>query len=58
MDSQTVSIIPFEGKSKKTGKEYHAFQLQVGDWSTLIFPRSQFEFKYIAGIIGNGVEID
>lgn len=35
------------GKSNKTGKEYKALKVSIGDWSTLVFPRSRFEMNYI-----------
>lgn len=36
-----------KGESKKTGKEYRALKVSIGDWSTLVFPRSRFEMDYI-----------
>ena len=44
-----VSI--YNGKSKKTGKNFDAIKLEIGDWSTLVFPRSSFELKYIKNIL-------
>ena len=41
------------GKSKKTGRDYNAVKLSIGDWSTLVFPRSKFEADYIFNIIGD-----
>lgn len=35
-----------KGVSKKTGKEYEALQLTIGEYKTLIFP-SPFEMMYI-----------
>lgn len=46
-----ITINPFSGKSSKTGKEYHCFKLEIGDWSTLIFPRSKFERDYIESVL-------
>lgn len=45
MDNVTVEII--NGQSKKTGKNYSAIKLTIGDWSQLVFPRSAFEMDYI-----------
>lgn len=45
MDNVTVEIIT--GKSKKTGNDYSAVKLTIGDWSQLVFPRSAFEMDYI-----------
>lgn len=44
-ENVTVEIIT--GTSKKTGKEYEAIKLSIGDWSQLVFPRSAFELDYI-----------
>ncbi len=53
MENKSVHIEHVTGKSKKTGKEYNAVKLSIGDWSTLVFPRSSFEAKYIFDIIDN-----
>lgn len=50
----TVSI--YNGKSKKTGKNFQAIKLEIGDWSTLVFPRSAFELQYIKNILGSSNE--
>lgn len=50
MDNVTVEII--KDKSKKTGKEYEAIKLTIGDWSGLVFPRSPFEMGYIKEQLG------
>lgn len=49
MDNVNVEII--EGESKKTGKAYQAIKLTIGDWSSLVFPRSSFEMNYIKGVL-------
>lgn len=48
-DDIKVSIVT--GTSKKTGKEYTAIKLEIGDWSSLVFPRSAFEMGYIQGVL-------
>lgn len=49
MDQVSIEII--KGESKKTGKQYEAISLKIGDWSSLVFPRSKFEMDYIKSII-------
>lgn len=53
-----MEIIPYEGKSNKTGKPYYAYKLTIGAWNTLIFPKSQFERDYLDNIIGDGIKAD
>lgn len=45
MDKNPVTI--YQGTSKKTGKEYTAILVTVGEWSKLIFPTTKFELDYI-----------
>lgn len=40
-----------KGQSKKTGKDYEAIKLSIGDWHTLVFPRSPFELDYIKKVL-------
>lgn len=49
--NKTISVSLIEGKSKKSGKTYNAIKLEIGDWNTLVFPRSRFELNYIKSII-------
>lgn len=49
MDQVHIEII--SGKSQKTGKSYEAIKLTIGDWSSLVFPRSSFEMNYIKSIL-------
>ena len=42
-----IAIDKYTGKSKKTGQDFTCLRLVIGDWSTLVFPRSAFELKYI-----------
>ena len=53
-DDIIVSI--HKGKSKKTGKDFECIKLEIGDWSTLVFPRSAFELNYIKQILGSDNE--
>lgn len=48
-DDIKVEII--SGESKKTGKTYEAIKLTIGDWSSLVFPRSVFEMNYIKSVL-------
>ena len=42
-----ITLKKFEGISKKTNKPFQAYQLVVGHFSTLIFPRSEIERDYL-----------
>jgi hypothetical protein len=42
-----MNIEIYQGKAKKTGNEFEAIKLTIGDWSTLVFPKTQFEMDYI-----------
>lgn len=35
------------GVSKKTGNPWTALRVTVGEWSTLIFPKTTFEMDYL-----------
>lgn len=48
---EKINIEVVEGNSKKSGNSYKAIKLSVGEWSTLVFPRSSFEMNYIEKII-------
>lgn len=45
----TLTIVSGIGKDSK--KPYQAMMLQIGDWSTMVFPKSLFESKYIANYV-------
>lgn len=48
LDDETTVIEIIEGESKKNkGQKWRAIRLSIGDWSTLVFPRSKFEMEYI-----------
>jgi hypothetical protein len=50
-----ASIDIVEGTSKKPGREgqkWQAISVRVGEWSTLVFPKSSFEMKYIKEQLG------
>lgn len=44
------------GQSKKTGNPYKAVKVSIGEWSSLVFPRSAFEMKYIEAYIHDHAE--
>lgn len=46
-----ISVSIYNGKSRKTGKNFQAIKLEIGDWSTLVFPKSHFELNYIKKIL-------
>ena len=42
-----------QGIGKESGKPYTALRVVLGDWkSKLIFPKSNFEWKYISDYLG------
>lgn len=45
--NENVSVEIITGIAKKSGNEYTAIKLTIGDWSQLVFPRSSFEMDYI-----------
>jgi hypothetical protein len=49
MEQVTVTI--YQGTSKKTGKSFECVKLEIGEYSTLIFP-TPFELKYIKEQLG------
>lgn len=50
--NEDIIVSIHKGKSKKTGKDFECIKLEIGDWSTLVFPRSAFELNYIKQILG------
>lgn len=50
--NESVVVTSFKGVSKKTKKPYEALKLEIGDWSTLVFPRSKFEMQYVKEQLG------
>lgn len=53
-----ISLKPFTGKAKQSGKEFHCYQLCVGDYGTLIFPRGDLERSYLSNVIGDGLDFE
>lgn len=51
MKNTDIIVELVNGKSKKTGKDYKAIKLTIGDWSTFVFPRSPFELNYIEKVL-------
>lgn len=43
-----------QGVSKKTGKEYTAYTVQIGEYSTPLFFPSKIELMYIKSIVNKG----
>lgn len=46
-----IKLTHVQGTSQKTGKPYECLRLEIGDWQTLIFPKTRFEAKYIFDIV-------
>ena len=42
-----ITLKKVTGKSKRTGKDFSAYELRAGHYSTLIFPRSLIESDYL-----------
>lgn len=42
-----INLSLYQGKSKKTNKAFECLKLDIGEWSTLVFPKSKFELEYI-----------
>lgn len=38
-------------KSKKTGNNFEVLELKIGEWNTLVFPRTRFELNYIKSVL-------
>lgn len=51
--NEEIHVEIIQGKSNKTGNNYEAIKLTIGDWSSLVFPRSAFEMKYIKEVLGS-----
>jgi len=51
MENTTLKIEITGGKSKKTGKEWKGVKITIGDWTTLVFPKTKFETDYITKVI-------
>lgn len=58
MKNTDIIVDIVKGKSKKTGKEYEAIKLSIGEWSSLVFPRSAFEMNYIKKVINDNANED
>lgn len=42
-----MQLVEIKGKSKKTGKEYTGYVIQIGEYQTPIFFPSKIELMYI-----------
>lgn len=49
---EDIYVELYEGKGKKSGKEFQAIKVSIGEWSGLLFPRSSFEWNYIKKVLG------
>lgn len=49
--NKEINVEIIQGTGKKSGKDYEAIKLTIGDWSQLVFPRSAFELNYIKEIL-------
>ena len=45
--SMDAKVTIVSGISKKTQKPWQAVRVEVGEWHTLIFPKSHFEMEYL-----------
>lgn len=45
--SNKITLKKFTGKSKKSGKDFQAYELRAGLFSTLIFPRDKIQEQYL-----------
>lgn len=50
-ENKEITVEHVRRISKKNNTEFEAICLTVGDWSTLIFPETKFECKYIYSIL-------
>lgn len=48
----------YKGVSKKTGKDFTALRLSVGEWDELYFPKGKFDMKYIEQYLAEPDETD
>lgn len=51
-EKNDIKVSLYSGVSKKTKTAYEAIRLQIGEWETLVFPKSNFELKYIKKYLG------
>lgn len=49
-----IRLEKFQGTSKKSGSKFDCFKLTIGDYETLIFPRSPMETNYLNRLIDEG----
>ena len=50
--NEQVDVTIISGKQKKDpSKTWEAVSVKVGDWSTIIFPKSKFEMDYIKSVL-------
>jgi len=53
-----VDVSLFKGTGKNSGNPFEAIKLEVGEWSTLVFPKSEFEMKHIKAVLRKRAELN
>lgn len=53
-----IKLENFTGHSNKSGKDFECIKLTIGDYSTLLFPKSDMERNYLQNIIDKGGVFD
>lgn len=57
MNNSNVKVEIATGQQKKdTSKTWKGLRISIGDWSTLVFPKSNFEMEYIEKTLIEGEE--
>lgn len=51
MSERTTKVSVYNGTGKASGKPFKAIKLEIGKWSTLVFP-TEFEWDYIEKTLG------
>lgn len=51
MENQNISISVIDGERKDGKGKWKALKVEIGEWSTVVFPRTRFEMNYIEKII-------
>jgi len=55
VNNENVKIEVQTGTQKKdASKTWKGLRISIGDWSTLIFPKSNFEMEYIEKTLAEG----
>lgn len=55
-EDELTSVTIIEGQNKTDPKKtWKAISIKIGDWSTLVFPKTKFEMDYILQQLGDRV---